>query len=112
MHGDNTDAYGFAALARRTGVNFSQGKTLILGSGGTSRTARYVVESAGGEAVIISRTGKNNYQNLSRHTDARWIVNATPVGMHPNVDGCLLNLSDFPPCPACWMWCTIPCARR
>lgn len=55
-----------------------------------------MVESAGGEAVIISRTGKNNYQNLSRHTDARWIVNATPVGMHPNVDGCLLNLSDFP----------------
>ena len=92
VHGDNTDAYGFAALARRTGVDFSQGKTLILGSGGTSRTARYVVESAGGEAVIISRTGENNYQNLSRHADARWIVNATPVGMYPNVDGCLLNL--------------------
>ena len=96
VHGDNTDAYGFAALARRTGVDFSQGKTLILGSGGTSRTARYVVESAGGEAVIVSRTGENNYQNLSRHADARWIVNATPVGMYPNVDGCLLNLSDFP----------------
>ena len=43
-------------ITGRAGMAFAGTKTLILGSGGTSKTARHVVEAAGGEAVTVSRT--------------------------------------------------------
>lgn len=85
LFGDNTDAYGLGVITGRAGMAFAGTKTLILGSGGTSKTARHVVEAAGGEAVTVSRTGETNYENLERHADAAWLINATPVGMYPKV---------------------------
>ena len=96
LHGDNTDVWGFEMLAQRMHMDLSLGKTLILGSGGASHAVRCAVERAGGDAVVISRTGENNYTNIKKHADARWIVNATPVGMYPNFDGSLIDLADFP----------------
>ena len=55
LFGDNTDAYGLGVITGRAGMAFAGTKTLILGSGGTSKTARHVVEAAGGEAVTVSR---------------------------------------------------------
>lgn len=96
LHGDNTDAFGFAALAAHMGMELSHGKTLVLGSGGTSRTVCDVIARQGGQPVVISRTGENNYENVYRlHADARYIVNATPVGMYPNVCAQPLDLSRF-----------------
>ena len=48
------------------------------------------------EVVVVSRTGENNYQNLSRHADAGLIVNTTPVGMYPNVGISPVCLGQFP----------------
>ena len=96
LYGDNTDAYGFAALARRAGVSFAGRKVLVLGDGGTSRTARYVIRSQGGTPVIISLEGEDNYENIGRHADAQVIVNTTPVGMYPKVEGALVDLAMFP----------------
>ena len=56
---------------------------------------RAVVEDYGGTPIIISRRGENNYDNLDRHYDAQIIVNATPVGMFPNVEEAPLNLRHF-----------------
>ena len=61
-------------------------KVVILGSGGTSHTARAAAHTLGAkEIVVISRRGENNYQNLSRHADAQVLINTTPVGHVPQL---------------------------
>lgn len=95
LFGDNTDAYGMMVMAKRAGIEFSGRKTLVLGSGGTSLTACAVVRANGGEAVVISRNGENNYANLDRHADADYIINTTPVGMYPNTDAQAVDLACF-----------------
>lgn len=96
LYGDNTDAFGFARMAERAGIRFASRKTLVLGSGGTSLTACDVITQAGGQAIVISRHGKNHYEGLEQHADAEVIVNATPVGMYPHVEGAPVDLRDFP----------------
>ena len=72
-------------------------KALVLGSGGASKTVRIALADAGcREVVIISRSGENNYNNLSLHADADFIVNTTPVGMYPNNGKSPLSLKQFP----------------
>ena len=66
------------------------------GSGGAAVTAVAVLEDRGARVVVISRNGENNYNNLERHRDAALIVNATPVGMYPNVGISPVDLSLFP----------------
>ena len=86
--GYNTDIDGFRYMAKRAGAELSGKKVLILGSGGTSRTVQAAArELNAAEIVVISRSGENNYQNLSRHSDAEVIVNTTPVGMYPRLVG-------------------------
>lgn len=96
LFGDNTDAYGFLAMAQRAGIDFNGKKTLVLGSGGTSRTACAVILAQGGEPVVISRTGENNYGNLHLHADAQLLVNTTPVGMYPHTAEAPVDLNALP----------------
>ena len=94
--GDNTDAYGFMKMAEKAHISFAGKKVLVLGSGGTSLTACYAVRAAGGEPVVISRHGTDNYDHLDRHRNAAAIVNATPVGMYPNPAASPVDLTRFP----------------
>lgn len=94
--GHNTDYFGFRYLVEKSGLHVAGKKALVLGSGGASNTASAVLEELGARVVVISRTGENNYQNLSRHADAAVIVNATPVGMYPNTGVSPLDLGQFP----------------
>ena len=97
----NTDAPGFRWMAERIGVDFTGKKTLILGSGGASRMAQVVTRDMGArEVVVISRSGENNYENISRHADADIIVNTTPVGMYPAAGISPVDLTLFPHCSA------------
>ncbi len=99
LTGYNTDVDGFLYLARRTGVPFEGRKVLILGSGGTSLTARAAAKREGArEIVTVSRRGPVTYESLAAHRDAEVIVNTTPVGMYPNNGEKLLSLADFPEC--------------
>lgn len=85
LRGENTDYDGFLYLVRRSGIPVAGKKALVLGSGGASLPVIKVLRDLGARAVInISRSGENNYQNISRHFDADLIVNTTPVGMYPN----------------------------
>lgn len=97
LHGYNTDYEGFVFMARAAGVDFAAAKVLILGSGGTSRTARTVVKDhAAREIVIVSREGRVNYSNLIElHPDADIIINTTPVGMYPATENSPLDLTPF-----------------
>ena len=101
--GYNTDSYGMEALLRRTGAvdALPGGKVLILGTGGTSATARYTVQKLGARQVVtVSRhpaAGEVDYaQAAALHRDAVVIVNTTPVGMFPHGDGCPIDPQLFP----------------
>ena len=101
LYGDNTDFGGMQALLRKMGLHVSGGKALVLGSGGTSKTAAAVLESLGaGEIVRVSRSGKEGAvtyeQARSDHRDARLIVNTTPCGMYPDIFGQPVGLDCFP----------------
>ncbi len=96
LFGDNTDLYGFLSTVRRSGVDPAGRKALVLGSGGASVTVCEALRQLGaGEVRVISRSGEDNYRNISRHHDAEIIVNATPVGMYPGNGESPLDLSPF-----------------
>ncbi len=89
LYGYNTDYYGFSYLAALTNTSvrdvFAGKKVLILGSGGTSLTAKAVAEDNGArEIIVISRTSEHNYDSLHMHADCEVLINTTPVGMYPN----------------------------
>lgn len=95
--GHNTDYFGFETMLLSSGVSLRGKKALVCGSGGASNTACAVLEAHGANVVVLSRTGNDNYQNLNRHSDAALIVNATPVGMYPNVEASPIeDLAAFP----------------
>ncbi len=96
LYGYNTDYFGFSIMARKAGISFKGKKVVILGSGGTSLTALAVAKNEGAkDIVVISRNGKNNYQNLYLHYDCDIIVNTTPVGMYPDTEKCPVDISGF-----------------
>ena len=95
----NTDAAGFCWMAERSGISLKGRKVIILGSGGASLTAQAMSRRLGArEIVVISRSGENNYETLSRHADAEVIINTTPVGMYPNTGTSPVDLTQFPAC--------------
>ena len=94
--GHNTDFYGFEQMLRSSGISPASKKCLVLGSGGASDVAAKVLQDAGGQVIIISRTGEYNYTNLHLHADASVLVNATPVGMYPNTGISPVDLNAFP----------------
>lgn len=97
LYGDNTDYDGFLCLVQKSGFQVKGKKALVLGTGGASLPISAVLSDLGArEVVFISRSGENNYQNLSHHADADLIVNTTPVGMYPNNLKAPLSLSEFP----------------
>ena len=96
LYGDNTDAWGFEAMARRLDVEYAGKKALILGSGGASVTAQAVMRRLGCQVVVISRSGPDNYDNLDRHADAAILVNTTPVGMYPAAGVSPVELDRLP----------------
>ena len=96
LFGDNTDYYGFVKLLDDLAFDARGKKCVILGSGGAAHTAKVVFEERGAkDVVIISRRGEDNYDNIGRHADASILVNATPVGMYPNVDSSPVVLDTF-----------------
>lgn len=100
LYGYNTDFGGMKALLDRMGADVRGKKALILGSGGTCRTARSVLHALGaGNVISVSRTGRDGavtYEEMyARHTDAAFIINTTPVGMYPGVDGTPAELKKF-----------------
>ena len=101
LSGYNTDFAGMRSLILKTGID-PEGKTaLILGTGGTSRTAAAVLKSLGAKEIKrVSRSGKDGaltydeaYENYS---GAEIIVNTTPAGMFPDTEGVSVDIERFP----------------
>lgn len=96
LFGHNSDYFGFVSLVRHSGIQVTDKKVLVLGSGGASNAAVRGLLDLGAIPVVISRTGEDHYANLDRHADAAVIVNTTPVGMYPNTGVSPIDLGLFP----------------
>ncbi len=99
LSGYNTDYFGMREMLSHGKITVKGKKTIVLGSGGSSKTAVCVLTDLGASSVtVISRSGVDNYQNIARHADAQIIVNTTPVGMYPKNGSSPVELSNFPVC--------------
>lgn len=99
LYGDNTDAFGFEYMMDSAGIDPLGKKCIVLGSGGSSVMAQYVLKKRGAASVtVISRSGEDNYENIAKHKDAEIIVNTTPVGMYPENGVSAIDLSMFEQC--------------
>ncbi|MBQ8371699.1 MAG: shikimate dehydrogenase [Clostridia bacterium] len=101
LYGYNTDFYGMSRLLEHVGIDPKGKKAVILGSGGTSKTAYAVLTALGAREILrVSRTKREDaidYEELyERHTDAEIVINTTPVGMYPRGDALSLDISRFP----------------
>ncbi len=90
--GYNTDVTGF----QRSILPFLDDPpyhALVLGTGGASKSVAYVLETLKIPYVLVSRTPVNlneiGYDELDRQAvrEHNLIINATPLGMHPNEEG-------------------------
>ncbi|MDR2861184.1 MAG: hypothetical protein LBV07_01360 [Syntrophobacterales bacterium] len=96
LYGGNTDYAGFLYMTQRAGIDFRHKKVLILGSGGTSKTAFCAARDSGAkEIIVVSRKGGDNYQNLERHHNSDILINTTPLGMYPLNSGLPVDISPF-----------------
>ena len=100
LWGYNTDLFGLTRLLRRAKLDLSGRKVLILGTGGTSRTAAYAAQSLGARQILkVSRAAKSgaiSYEDALRdHSDAEIILNTTPCGMYPHPDAQPISLKAF-----------------
>lgn len=100
LFGYNTDYFGLRDLIVNAGISLSAKKVLILGSGGTSLTAKTVAEDMGAKELYrVSRTGKGGlitYEEvLKSHIDADIIINTTPCGMYPNTSEMPIDIDKF-----------------
>lgn len=96
--GYNTDYDGMAALARHAGLTLKNKNVLILGTGGTSRTAMTVAADLGAAEIRrVSRTGRGDAITYEQAADlpVQVLINTTPCGMYPGCDGQPMDLSRF-----------------
>lgn len=98
LYGYNTDYDGMAALARHVGLTLKNKNVLILGTGGTSRTAMTVAADLGAAEIRrVSRTGRGGAITYEQAADlpVQVLINTTPCGMYPGCDGQPMDLSRF-----------------
>ena len=97
LFGYNTDFSGMQFALKRKGISIIDKNVLILGTGGTSNTAIAVCKAEKAKSIItVSRSGNINYSNCYDLRDTEVIINATPVGMYPNINDSSIELKRFP----------------
>ena len=114
LTGYNTDATGFLQALLERGIEPKGKNVVILGAGGTSRAISFILAERGAHLVILNRLLELDWaeelagrlsnifreevealelveENLARALDkADILVNATSVGMSPNIDETLV----------------------
>ena len=94
--GHNTDYDGIMWLLKNAGAQVKGKKAVVLGTGGASLTVQAALRNLGAaQVVVISRSGEDNYENIARHSDAKILINATPVGMYPKTGVSPVDLDVF-----------------
>ncbi len=96
-YGYNTDYYGFMYMLRAQGIDPSGKSCLVLGTGGAASAVNYGLQTMNAGSVRnCDLNTEINYTNVyDICSDAQIIVNCTPVGMYPKVDGIVIDLDRF-----------------
>ena len=100
LYGYNTDYSGMKALVNRIGLKIQGKKVLVIGTGGTSKTAKRVLGDMGAKEIIFVShkevEGAFSYEEVyAYHTDCEIIFNTSPVGMYPKNDGIPIDPDAF-----------------
>lgn len=103
--GHNTDYEGFLYAAKRAGISFAGKTVLILGTGGTSLTARKAVSDSGAAMIYIaSRRAAGAAEKNSTTDHASVHADCTSCGIDQAIP-CASDMSGSascsPPCPIC-----------
>lgn len=103
--GHNTDFTGFMYMLKKHGIDAGGKKCVVLGDGGASKAVVAVLEKMGASEIVIVDIVKTESaitydECFEKHTDAQFIVNASPVGMYPKCDASPVDLRKFPKCEA------------
>ena len=90
LKGYNSDVIGFTDSIKPLLENYNK-KALILGTGGVSKAIKFSLDKLGIESIFVSRNNKPGcitYEMLNKNIieDYNIIVNASPVGMYPNIN--------------------------
>jgi len=94
--GFNTDIGGMDFAMSLAHIKLNQKSVMILGSGGSSKTAQYLAKREGAkEIIVVSRSGEVNYENCYNFQDTEIIINATPVGMMPHAEEMPIDVLCF-----------------
>ena len=122
--GYNTDVYGIKMALEKADINIKQKDIVLLGAGGAAKAVLYVCAKEGVKSIsLISRDLEKaegtcasvkavfpdinfNFIKLSELEDKKSInkylpknnyiaFQASPVGMHPNVDKAIIECRDF-----------------
>lgn len=107
LFGFNTDFFGMRALIKSAGLDLENKTVLILGTGGTSKTAVEVSKSLGAtEIVKVSRKKSSDTatydEAYEKYSGADVIINTTPVGMFPNADKTPVDIKKIQKIAGCY----------
>lgn len=100
LSGYNTDYFGFNYMIDASCVDVKGKKAIVFGTGGASLTVCTVLRDKGVSELVIIGIEDNTPENIKKHSDAKIVVNATPVGMYPKNGASPVELSAFPDCEA------------
>lgn len=93
--GYNTDIDGLRYIFESENVNLKDKNVVILGTGATAFSAKYLAEKNGAKKItFVGRTSLYNYQNYQKLNDAQILINTTPIGKDSYES--LVDLTCFP----------------
>ncbi len=100
LTGHNTDFGGFIDMAGHSGIDFRGRRVVVLGAGGAGMVVAAAARRLGASQVqhAVRNPREQGQLRLSEpgsFADAQIIINATPVGMFPEVDATPLPLDAF-----------------
>jgi len=94
LTGDNTDHYGITRMLE--GFDLRGKRAIVLGaSGGTGRTAACALKDLGARVTALSRGASGGYAQ-AYGLCADFLLNATPVGMYPEISVCPVDPARIP----------------
>ncbi|MDF9825273.1 shikimate dehydrogenase [Breznakia sp. PF5-3] len=104
--GYNTDYLGFLYTLKKHGISLQDKKVLVMGNGGASQAIQAVVDSEKAKTmIVVDIVPDDNVISLNevyeKHLDCEVIINTTPIGMYPNINGVSVDITKFKNCTAC-----------
>ena len=100
LYGTNTDYDGIVYTFDKHNINLKDKTVLIFGKGGASKAFQAVCKDKGAKEVHIvyykdAQDTISYEEAYTDYKDADILINATPVGMYPNIGSLSIDISSF-----------------